>query len=172
MLPSFMSDYAKAHIVLANVAQVTTLARRFAQLLEDNATRFNKTPWMIFLEGDLGTGKTTFVRACLQAMGETGKIKSPTYTILESYEIKQWKIFHLDLYRLADPEELHFLGLEDYFTEDSIFFIEWPRKGLGVLPKPDIVLHYKFLAQGRALELTAFSQRALPLLESIHEICV
>ena len=167
-----MSNPAKAHIVLANVAQVTTLAKRFAQLLEENAARFNKTPWVIFLEGDLGTGKTTFVRACLQAMGETGKIKSPTYTIFESYEIKQWQIYHLDLYRLADPEELHFLGLEDYFTENSIFFIEWPRKGLGVVPQPDIVLNYKFLAQGRALELTAFSQRALPLLESIHEICV
>ena len=167
-----MRDLAKAHIVLANVSQVTTLANRFAQLLEDQATQYNKTPWIIFLEGDLGTGKTTFVRACLQAMGETGKIKSPTYTILESYEIKKWHIFHLDLYRLADPEELHFLGIEDHFTSDAIFFIEWPKKGLGVLPKPDIVLNYKFLAQGRALELTAFSQRALPLLESIHEICV
>lgn len=167
-----MSDSAKANIVLTNVPQVTKLANRFAQLLEQQAARFNKTPWVIYFEGDLGAGKTTFVRACLQAMGEKGKIKSPTYTILESYEIKQRKIFHLDLYRLADPEELHFLGLEDYFTEDSIFFIEWPRKGLGVIPKPDIVLNYKFLAQGRALELAAFSQRAFPLLESIHEICV
>lgn len=167
-----MSIPAKAQIILANVPQVTLLAKRFSQLLEKSAARFNKTPWIIFLEGDLGTGKTTFVRACLQAMGETGKIKSPTFTVLETYELKQWQIFHLDLYRLADPEELNFLGIEDYFTENAIFFIEWPRKGLGILPKPDILLHYKFLAQGRALELTAFSQRALPLLESIHEICV
>lgn len=167
-----MQNPAKTHIVLANVFQVTTLANRFAQILEEQATRFNKTPWVIFLEGDLGTGKTTFVRACLQALGEKGKIKSPTYTILESYAIKQWQIYHLDLYRLADPEELHFLGIEDHLTANSIFFIEWPRKGHDVLPKPDLLLNYKFLAQGRALELTAFSQRAIPLLEAIHEICV
>jgi len=167
-----MRDLTKAHIVLANVPQVTKLANRFAQLLEEHATHFNKTPWVIFLEGDLGTGKTTFARACLQAMGETGKIKSPTYTILESYDIKQWQIFHLDLYRLADPEELYFLGIEDHLTPNTIFFVEWPKKGGDVLPKPDILLNYKFLAQGRALELTAFSQRAFPLLESIHEICV
>ncbi len=167
-----MRDLAKAPIVLANVSQVTMLANRFAHLLEQQATQFNKTPWVIFLEGDLGTGKTTFVRACLQAMGEKGKIKSPTYTIIESYSIKQWQVFHLDLYRLVDPEELNFLGIEDYCTSDAIFFIEWPKKGFSVLPKPDIALNYKFLAQGRALELAAFNQRALPLLESIHEICV
>lgn len=167
-----MQNFAKAHIALANVSQVTTLANRFAQILETQITCFNKTPWIIFLEGDLGTGKTTFVRACLQALGEQGKIKSPTYTILESYTVKTWQVYHLDLYRLADPEELNFLGIEDHLTADSIFFIEWPRKGHDALPAPDITLNYKFLAQGRALELTAFSQRAMPLLEAIHEICV
>lgn len=167
-----MHSLAKAQIILANVPQVSMLANRFAQLLEQHAAISNKTPWIVFLEGDLGTGKTTFVRACLQAMGETGKIKSPTYTILESYHIKQWQIFHLDLYRLADPEELNFLGIEDHFTSDTIFFVEWPKKGGNILPQPDFLLHYKFLAQGRALELTAFSQRALPLLESAHEMYV
>lgn len=162
----------KGQVVLANVSQATLLAKRFAHLLETQIALSNKTPWVVFLEGELGAGKTTFVRACLQALGETGKIKSPTYTILESYAIKNWQILHLDLYRLVDPEELLFLGIEDYLLPDTIFFIEWPRRGLDILPKPDITLHYKFLAQGRALEMTAFSPRAFPLLEAIHEICV
>lgn len=167
-----MHKPARTQIVLANTSQVTMLANRFAQLLEQQATLFAKTPWIIFLDGDLGTGKTTFVRAVLQAMGEKGKIKSPTYTIMESYAIKQWQIFHLDLYRLSDAEELHFLGLDDHFVADSLFFIEWPKKAGFMLPQPDMILHYKFLAQGRALELTAFSERATPLLESVHEIYV
>lgn len=167
-----MHSLAKAQIILANVPQVSVLANRFAQLLEQQAAISNNTPWVIFLEGDLGTGKTTFVRACLQAMGEKGKIKSPTYTILESYDIKQWQILHLDLYRLSDAEELQFLGIEDHFISDTIFFVEWSKKGGNILPEPDFLLHYKFLSQGRAVELTAFSQRALPLLESVHEMYV
>jgi tRNA threonylcarbamoyladenosine biosynthesis protein TsaE len=169
---TLMQNPAIAQIALANVSQATLLAKRFAQLLEQQAKLFDKAPWVIFLDGDLGTGKTTFVRAVLQTLGEKGKIKSPTYTILESYTIQQWQLFHLDLYRLADAEELHFLGLEDHFTANAIFFVEWPKKGGAVLPHPDIVLHYKFLAQGRTLEMTAFSQRAVPLLESVHEIYV
>ncbi len=167
-----MQNPVRAKINLANVSQVTLLAKRFAELLEKQTQLFNKTPWIIFLSGDLGSGKTTFVRAVLEALGEKGKIKSPTYTIIESYTIKQQQIFHLDLYRLADPEELYFLGLEDYLINDTIFFVEWPTKGSSVLPKPDILLHYTFLAQGRTLEITALSQRALPLLESVHEIYV
>lgn len=162
----------KGQVVLANVSQACVLANQFANILEKQMTLSNKTPWVIFLEGELGAGKTTFVRACLQALGEKGKVKSPTYTILESYTIKEWHIHHLDLYRLADPEELYFLGIEDYLVPNTILFVEWPRRGIDVIPNPDITLHYKFLAQGRALELTAFSQRAQPLLEAIHEICV
>lgn len=167
-----MQGIAKSQIVLANVAQATALATRFAKILEKLAAKPDKLPWVFFLEGELGTGKTTFVRACLQALGETGKIKSPTYTILESYDIKKWNVYHLDLYRLTDPEELYFLGLEDHYTEDSIFFIEWPRRGQELLPEPDIILHYQFLAQGRALEFSVLNKRAEPLLEAIHEICV
>lgn len=167
-----MQIIAKAHILLANVTQATLFAKRFAKILETLATKADKTPWIIFLEGELGAGKTTFVRACLQTLGEKGKIKSPTYTILESYTIKHWNIYHLDLYRLADPEELYFLGLEDYFVPESIFFVEWPDKGRDTLPEPDILLDYKLLAQGRALEFMILSQRAQPLLEAIHEICV
>lgn len=168
----FMQNVAKANILLANVAQATLFATRFAKILETLAAKPDKTPWVIFLEGELGAGKTTFVRACLQTLGEKGKIKSPTYTILESYDINKWHIYHLDLYRLVDPEELYFLGLEDHLTPESIFFVEWPRKGREFLPEPDVLLNYQFLAQGRALEFSVLNKRAEPLLEAIHEICV
>ncbi len=167
-----MQNIARVQVTLTSVSQVTLLAKRFAELLEQQATVFSQTPWIIFLDGDLGTGKTTFVRSVLQAMGEKGRIKSPTYTILESYMIKKLHILHLDLYRLVDPDELHFLGIDDYLDENTIFFIEWPKKACSMLPRPDLLLHYNFLAQGRSLELTAFSQQAVPLLESIHEVCI
>lgn len=167
-----MEKTNKTQITLANLSQVSLLANRFAQLLNKAMSKSNKTPWFIFLEGDLGTGKTSFVRGVLQAMGEKGKIKSPTYTIIESYQIDSWQVLHLDLYRLSDPEELAFLGLEDYFTENTVFFVEWPKKGDIMLPKPDLLLCYQFLAQGRELELTAFSSRAAPLLESVYEIYI
>lgn len=165
-----MSDIKRAQINLTNVSQLTLFANRFAKLLEWQMPLFSEHPWIIFLDGDLGTGKTTFVRAVLHAMGEQGKIKSPTYTIIETYTIKSWQILHADLYRLADPEEWHFLGIDEYLNEKTIFFIEWPQKGAKMLPKPDLLLHYTFLPQGRALELTAFSQRSTLLLESVHEV--
>jgi len=165
-----MSDIKRAEIHLANVSQLTLFANRFAELLEQQMSIFSECPWIIFLDGDLGTGKTTFVRAVLHAIGEKGKIKSPTYTIIETYTIKSWHILHADFYRLADPEELYFLGIDDYLNAKTIFFIEWPQKGAKMLPKPDLLIHYKFLPQGRSLELTAFSQRSTLLLGAVHEV--
>lgn len=165
-----MSNINRAQINLANVSQLTLFAKRFAKLLEQQMRLFSEDPWLIFLDGDLGTGKTTFVRAVLQSMGEQGKIKSPTYTIIETYTINAWHILHADFYRLADPEELYFLGIDNYLNEKTIFFIEWPQKGAKMLPKPDLLLHYKFLPQGRALELTSFSERSALLMESVHEV--
>jgi tRNA threonylcarbamoyladenosine biosynthesis protein TsaE len=108
---------------------------------------------VVFLNGDLGAGKTTLVRGCLRAAGFTGAIKSPTYTLVEEYTVGERKLYHFDLYRLADPEELEWIGIRDYFGANSIAFIEWPEKGQGFLPPADKIITLSAFEQGRLLTI-------------------
>ena len=113
---------------------------------------------VIYLKGELGTGKTTFVRGMLNGLGFTGNVKSPTYTIVEPYSIDNHVVYHFDLYRLNDPEELESLGIRDYCDGQSICFFEWPEKGENLTPNADISLLLSYTGKGRNVELTAISE--------------
>lgn len=116
---------------------------------------------LIALNGDLGAGKTTLVRGVLRALGHQGAVRSPTYALVESYETPDFPLYHFDLYRLGEPEELEYMGIRDYLTPDSIAFIEWPQRGKGILPQADLVvtLAYSDTTTGRRLEIDALSKK-------------
>lgn len=107
---------------------------------------------IIELRGELGSGKSTFARGALRALGATGTIKSPSYTLLESYDLPAVHAIHLDLYRLRDPEELEHLGLPDYHRPGFVWFVEWPERAEGRLPTPDLRLAFSILPQGHRIE--------------------
>ena len=100
---------------------------------------------IVFLSGDLGAGKTTLCRGVLRALDYTGAVKSPTFTLVEPYELPGHSVYHFDLYRLSDPDELNYLGVDEYFTSQALCLIEWPEKGLGLLPKPDLEIEMRVI---------------------------
>ncbi|MDX8126417.1 tRNA (adenosine(37)-N6)-threonylcarbamoyltransferase complex ATPase subunit type 1 TsaE [Methylomonas sp. OY6] len=116
---------------------------------------------LLFLYGDLGAGKTTLVRGLLRAGGHSGAVKSPTYTLVEEYEVDGRRLFHFDLYRLKDPEELEWMGMDDYLNQDALCCIEWPQMGAGFLPKADVEVSLNYFQRQRTAEINVLAKNRL-----------
>ena len=128
-------------------------ARLAAATRRDNGTLGAR----ICLRGDLGAGKTTLARGLLRAYGYQGAVKSPTYTLVEPYEFPGLNIYHFDLYRVSRPDELDFLGVEDYFSAGNLCLVEWPERGGKLLPVPDLEIELTDAGDGRQLHWAARS---------------
>lgn len=154
-----MSMTGKVSVLTLTDAEATVaLGRRLGEAFAGRG--------VVYLLGDLGAGKTTLTRGILQAYGYVGPVKSPTYTLVEPYELDAITVFHFDLYRLLDPEELELMGYRDYFREDALTLVEWPVRGEPLLPPPDwaVALDVPAQGDGRVVTLSAISARAAEIM--------
>ncbi len=142
-------------------ATMTAVAGKMARLI--------KPPMIIYLSGDLGAGKTSFTRALIHALGYTGRVKSPTYGLLEIYPLQGLQIVHLDLYRIAESGELEFLGIEDHYDSKTILMVEWPERGRHYLPAPDLTIHFKHNGDARFIEFEPHNATARALSPAFAE---
>jgi tRNA threonylcarbamoyladenosine biosynthesis protein TsaE len=134
---------------LADETATLAYAQRLANALQSGM--------VIYLQGELGAGKTTLVRGILNALGYHGRVKSPTYTLLEPYSVGDFELRHFDLYRLHSPAEWQEAGFDDEFDGKCIFLIEWPQQALGFLPAADLLVELEVLPVGRVLNIQANS---------------
>ncbi|WP_250877945.1 tRNA (adenosine(37)-N6)-threonylcarbamoyltransferase complex ATPase subunit type 1 TsaE [Luteibacter anthropi] len=146
-------------LILADEEATLALGRRLAEALPDGL--------VAFLHGDLGAGKTTFARAFLKALGVGERVKSPTYSLVEGYDIGERRAFHLDLYRIADPGELEWLGLDSLSEPGAIVLVEWPERGQGALPPVDLELYFRHDGMGRVVGFQPRSEAGRRLVQAL-----
>ncbi len=137
------------------------------EMLGSLLARCSRPGVLLFLYGDLGAGKTTLVRGFLREMGHGGAVKSPTYTLVEPYDLQGRRFYHFDLYRLGSPEELEYLGIRDYFDGAAVSLVEWPQRGEGMLPAADLEIHLGYRDEGRSAQLVPLTSLGDSLLDCL-----
>ena len=154
--------FESVEFLLEGEVAMVTLGRALGGVCGESA--------VIFLQGDLGAGKTTFTRGFLSGKGFIGAVKSPTFTLVEDYVVANQRIYHFDLYRLTSAEELEFMGIRDFFHTGSICLVEWPERGVGYLPEPDLRISFLYESAGaRRLQLHAGTAEGRRMLASLKD---
>ncbi len=156
-------DTVRCRRHLADEAETLAFGARLAQGLAPGMT--------VYLEGDLGAGKTTLVRGVLRALGHGGRVKSPTYTLAETYSLPGFELYHYDLYRMHDPREWLDAGFRDASDGRAVSLIEWPDKAAGWLPAPDVIVRLTIADDAREIECVAASPRGAQYLETCCTPC-
>lgn len=133
---------------LAGEAKTVEFGSLMSKLCTALCTKLHRSV-LVTLEGDLGAGKTTFSRGFILECGYKDIVRSPTYTLVETYDFADYSVYHFDLYRLLDPEELEYMGIRDYFQKTSVSLVEWPDKAQGMLPDPDVRVYFSYNSEFR-----------------------
>ncbi len=155
-----MSPQNDFQIELPGEAATLSLGARLAHALDAGLS--------IWLEGDLGAGKTTLTRGVLRELGFSGRVKSPTYTLVELYELSRFNLYHFDLYRFTDPDEWEDAGFREYFNAASVCLIEWPAKAGGRLPEADLRVRFEILESGRKVRIEALTEAGRACLDRLE----
>lgn len=156
--------------IFQNESQLLQFGQTFAGVLRQFLSKNDDYALTIYLNGELGAGKTTLTRSIVQAFGHQGNVKSPTYTLVEEYHLSPYTLYHFDLYRLGSPEELEFMGIRDYFRPQTLSLLEWASRGEGMIPEADLVIQLDYLNEGRKLTLLGQNQIAEQLFTTLSEI--
>jgi len=162
-----MAESTPGEFALPDEAATARLGAALARAIEREADEIAARGLVVALSGELGAGKTTVVRAMLRALGVAGPVRSPTFTLVEPYVVSSLDFYHFDFYRLADPEEFSFTGFREMFGPGAVCLIEWPEKGAGHVPAPDVRIALRVEGEGRHASLTAGTKLGAACLDCI-----
>lgn len=152
----------------ADETQLLALGHKLAETFKQQLEQHNDKSLVIYLNGELGAGKTTLTRSIVHAFGHKGNVKSPTYTLVEEYQLPPYTLYHFDLYRLSDPEELEFMGIRDYFRPQTLCLLEWASRGEGMIAPADIIIQLDYATQGREVRLQPQSPQGQTLIANFN----
>jgi tRNA threonylcarbamoyladenosine biosynthesis protein TsaE len=155
-------NHSRLELHLPDEAATAALGARLARVIAPGLS--------FYLHGDLGSGKTTLVRGLVRGLGYQGRVKSPTYTLVELYTVSRLNLYHFDFYRFRDPREWRDAGLDEYFDGVSVCLVEWPEKAAGLLPGADLDIAFEFAGDGRDLSVRAGTESGKACIERLMQM--